>query len=275
MAFTLAPQLPGGGCAVPYGMTVDGAGDVFMANQCDPSIWRYRPSTMEWTAVDTGAEAFSGTPRGVAADETNLWVALSHGGDEFGGGETNRIRQYRLADLSLIQEHTIPGMQPIGIGVSFDNSVWAICRSSNNAARLDPAAGTWTSHPVGVQPYTYSDFIGFGLNVFAEPRGRYAFVVEGCSNGNSVWTGASYVAEVPPNTTVTVWARTSDDRAALSALPYVGPFTGNPADFTMAPGPLAPGQFIEVELRLATEDRMAAPRIFSIDVAGTCEPILD
>ena len=150
MTFTVVAPLPAASsCAVPYGVTVDGAGDIFMANQCDPSIWRYRPSTSEWTPVD--AVAFAGSTRGVAADESNLWVALSHNADGFTGGSSNRIRQYRLSDLAFIAEHRMPtGQTPIGIGVSFDNSVWAICNTNNIAARLDPATGTWTEHLVGL-----------------------------------------------------------------------------------------------------------------------------
>jgi len=275
MTFTPVAPLPGSAtCAVPYGVTVDGAGDVFMANQCDPSIWRYRHADGSWTPVD--AVAFAGTPRGVAADESSLWVALSHDADAFTGGEANRIRQYRLSDLSFITEHTIPtGIQPIGIGVSFDGSVWAICRTNNIAARLDPAAGTWTEHQVGLHPYTYSDFIGFGLNVFAEPRGRYRFEVEGCEDGINRWTGASFVAEIPPGTSVEIWARSADDVASLDAEEWIGPFTDNPSDFTMPPGPIPERRYLQVELRLATMDRSTAPRVFSVDVAGVCEPVIE
>lgn len=276
MTFTPVAAMPGSECAVPYGITVDGAGDVFMANQCNPSLWRYRHSSGEWTGIDAGGAAFTGTPRGVAADETFLWTALSHDGDAFAGSVSNRVRQYRLADLSFVAEHIIPsGRQPIGIGVSFDNSIWAICRTNNIAARLDPATGVWTEHQVGLHPYTYSDFIGFGLNVFAEPRGRYNFVLEGCPSGTNLWQGARYTADIPAGTSVTVWARSADTRDGLMAEEWIGPFEGNPADFTMAPGPVPSRQFLQVELRLSTTDRMAAPRVFDIEVAGICEPIVE
>src|SRR5690606_11359488 len=153
--------------------------------------------------------------------------------------------------------------------------VWAVCQGNNLAGRLDPTTGTWTEHPVGLTPYTYSDFIGFGLNVFAEPRGHYAFVVEGCADGNNSWRGASYVAEVPPGTEVVLFARTADTSEGLAAETWVGPFTGNPTRFTDPPGPLAPRRYLEVDIRLSTMDRMAAPRVFSIDVAGVCEPIIE
>ena len=133
---------------------------------------------------------------------------------------------------------------------------------------------TWTEHQVGLDPYTYSDFIGFGLNVIAEPRGRYRFVVEGCESGINTWTATQYTAEVPPGTSVEVWARSADTRAGLDAEAFIGAFTDNPADLTMAPGPIPQRRFLEVELRLATTDRMTAPRVFSIDVGAICEPII-
>ena len=116
---------------------------------------------------------------------------------------------------------------------------------------------------------------GFGLNVFAEPRGRYNFVLEGCPSGTNLWQGARYTAEIPAGTSVTVWARSADTRDGLTAEEWIGPFEGNPADFTMAPGPVPSRQFLQVELRLSTTDRMAAPRVFDIEVAGICEPIVE
>ncbi len=278
MTFQTVAPLPGdASCATPYGVTVDATGEVYMANQCDPSVWRYSPGTDTWTPIDVGAGAFTGTSRGVAADEQSLWVASSHTGDAFGGsGNDNRVLQYRLSDLSLVATHTMPsGQQPVGVGVSFDGSIWAICRGNDLAGRLDPATGTWSEHPTGRSPYTYSDFVGFGLNVFAEPRGRYNFVVEGCATGTQTWTGASYRAEIPAGTSVSVFARSADVITDLAAQPWIGPFDANPVDFTMAPGPVPPGRYLQVELRLATTDRMAAPRVFAIDVAGACEPVIE
>jgi streptogramin lyase len=273
MTFTTVEPMPGGQCAVPYGITVDGAGDVFMANQCNPGLWRYRHASSEWTPITV---AGGGTARGVAADESSLWVALSHTLDGFAGSEGFRVLRYNLADLSFVSDHAIPtGRGPIGVGVSFDGSIWAICQNNSIAARLDPITGTWTEHPVGLNPYTYSDFIGFGLNVFAEPRGHYRFVVEGCDGGTNVWRGASYRSETPGGTAVTLFARTADTRAGLAAEPWVGPFEGSPTNFENPPGPLARRRFLEVEVRLTTMDRTVAPRVFSVDVAHVCEPIVE
>lgn len=278
MTFHGASDVPDFGCATgnlqAYGITPDADGRIYVASSnCDPPVLRYVPETDTW---DSYTIPGGGTPRGLAADETSLWVGLSHSAIGFGGGWGNRVAQFSITPtgLSFVANHTIPtGLGPVGVGVSFDGSVWAVCQGSNSAARLDPAAGTWLEQGVGLTPYTYSDFIGFGLNVFAEPRGRYKFRLEGCEGGEfggQTWLGARVTAEIPPRTEVTLWARTADDVAALAALPWIGPFPAPVADFRMAPGPLAPGRYIEIELRLRTDDRRVAPRVMRVDVAGEC-----
>jgi len=277
MSFNNAAPIPDSvACATAnlqsYGVTTDADGRLYVASSnCAPGLLRFEPATDTWTSYDLPG---GGTPRGVAADETSLWVGISHATVSFSGGWANRVLQFNLADMAFVATHTIPsGTGPVGVGVSFDGSIWAVCQGTNTAARLEPAAGTWIEHGVGETPYTYSDFIGFGLNTFAQPRGWYRFVTEGCPT--SRWFGASFVGEVPPMTSVEFYARVADTLADLSAASFVGPFTTNPADFTMAPGPLSTGRFVEVEVRLRTDDRTVAPRIFSLEVAGICEPVLE
>jgi hypothetical protein len=278
MAFTGASPVPDFGCPTgnltSYGVTVDGMDNVYIASSgCDPAILRYDPATDTWTGHSMPG---GGTPRGVAADETSLWVGISHDVIGFGGGLARRIAQLRLSDMSHVAAHTIPtGTGAVGVGVSFDGSVWAICQGTNSAARFDPMTATWIEHGVGLTPYTYSDFIGFGLNVFAQPRGRYRFLVEGCGTGGTQsWLGARVVSETPPRTGVEIWARSADVAGDLAGLPWIGPFTGTPIDFRAAPGPVPAGRYLEIEIRLRTDDRMVAPRVFSVDVAGECVPIV-
>ena len=278
MSWHFAPPVPDSGCPTAelqaYGVTVDGDGRVYVASSnCDPPLLRYDPTAMTWqTTVIPGG----GTPRGLAADEMHLWLGVSHDGIRFTSALANRVIQYRLSDMSYVATWNIPtGTGPVGVGVSFDGSVWAICQGTNSAARLDPATGTWIEHGVGLTPYTYSDFIGFGLNVFAEPRGRHRWIVEGCERGNVRWQGARIAAEIPAMTEVTLWARSADTIAGLDAETWIGPFSGTPIDFAMPPGPVPTGRYLQLELRLATDDRRIAPRVLSVDVASSCEPIID
>lgn len=262
----------------PYGVTVDGEGHVYVAmSSCEPGLYRYTAATSTWETI---ALPGGGTPRGVAADETSLWMSISHEGINFAGAAAGRVLQFRLADMAFVRQWDLPtGRAPVGVGVSFDGSVWAIAQATNSAARLDPVAGTWIEHGVGLTPYTYSDFIGFGLNTFAQPRGNYRFVSEGCgTDATTRWLGAHLRVEVPLGTSVEVFARTSDDRTTLGAQPYVGPFvvtSSDPSvDFTAAPGPLPEGRFIEVDVRLRTDDRRVAPRVFEVTLARACTGIV-
>jgi len=269
----MASPLPGGQPIGTYGVTVDGRGHVFVANSdSEPNLLRYDIATDTWEQYTIPG---GGSPRGVAADETSLWVGLSHNIAGFGGGWSSRIVQYDLATMGFVATHTMPtGLGPVGVGVSFDGSVWAICQGSNSAARLEPATGTWIEHAVGLTPYTYSDFIGFGLNTFAEPRGRYRFIEEGCPGERNQWLGARFRAETPPGTRVEIWVRSADSIAALELETWIGPFAMSPANLTAAPGPVPERRYLQVEIRLSTDDRRSAPRVFSVDVAGLCTPII-
>jgi len=281
--FRLAPPAPvTGGCTganmYPYGVTVDGEGHVFVAmSSCEPGLYRYTPATMTW---DTFALPGGGTPRGVAADETSLWVGISHNTINFADGLAGRMLQFRLADMAFQRQWDLPtGRGPVGVGVSFDGSVWAIAQGTNSAARLDPMTGAWIEHAVGLTPYTYSDFIGFGLNTFAQPRGNYVFTSEGCgADSTTHWIGARLRVEVPAGTGVEINARTANDPGDLDAQPWVGPFpvtaVDSSVDFTLPPGPLPDGRYIEVDIRLRTDDRRVAPRVFSVDLARSCSGIV-
>jgi hypothetical protein len=280
--FRMASNAPvvgscGAGSMYPYGVTVDGEGHVYVAMSSCERIYRYTVATDTW---DTYAMPGGGTPRGVAADETSVWIGVSHNGPNFSGGLAGRMLQYRVADMAFVRQWDLPtGRGPVGVGVSFDGSVWAIAQGTNSAARLDPMTGAWIEHGVGLTPYTYSDFIGFGLNTFAQPRGHYQFTSEGCgADSTTRWLGARLRVEVPSGTSVEVYAHSADDPSTFGTVPWIGPFpvtADDPSvDFTAAPGPVPDGRYIEIDVRLRTDDRRVAPRVFSVEVARSCAGIV-
>ena len=272
--FTMASNAPTPAGCMPdtYGISADGEGHLYVAvTNCSPSLLRYTIATDSWDSYDLPG---GGSPRGVAADETSLWVGLSHNALNFGGGLAQHILQFRLADMSFVRRWDLPtGLGTVGVGVSFDGSIWAIAQGSNLAARLNPTTGAWIEHAVGLTPYTYSDFIGFGLNTFAQPRGHYRFVSEGCAGTETTrWQGLRLRLERPAGTHVEVFARTAATRAELEPLPWVGPFTvatDGLVNLLAAPGPFEE-HFIEIDVRLSTDDRRTAPRVFSVESARSC-----
>lgn len=277
--FTQIPDEPpcNAGQPQPYGVSVDASNRAYFvtSNCAADSIYRYdhyNGQTWEQATIPTG-----GTQRGIAVDRDSLWVAISGNGQNDWGGGSDRIERFALESLAYQGAYRLPtGRSQVGVGVSFDGSVWAISQGTNSASRLDPTLpegdpGRWIERSVGTTPYTYSDFIGFGLNTFVDPRGFYRFVLEGCGAAmETVWSGVRHVSDLPAGTRVVVNVRSADSRAELAAAPWVGPFSDNPARLSEAPGPVPQGDFLEVELVLSTANQEEAPRVFGVEVAKEC-----
>ncbi len=269
-----------------YGITVDAENRVYLAlaNCATEHVFRYdHDNAASWTKVSVPG---GGTCRGVAADRTSLWVAISGNGINDYGGNANRIEQFDLATFAPVATHNMPnGRNPVGVGVSFDGSIWAINQTHGGdndpfeagigvATRLDPAiaegqAGRWIEWSVGRLPYTYSDFIGFGLNTFADPKGFYRFTVEGCLGQATNWRGVQVNAETPPGTSVKINVRSAGTKDALATAAWHGPFNP-PAALTDVPS----GAILEVEVVLATDDQSVAPRVFGVEIIKECENVI-
>jgi hypothetical protein len=169
--------------------------------------------------------------------------------------------------------------------VSFDGSIWAINQDHGGtndpfagnvgiATRFDPAIaqgqpGRWIEQSVGKDPYTYSDFIGFGLNTFADPKGFYRFVIEGCPGQSTQWRGVQIDADIPPMTAVKINVRSANSEAELKDAAWVGPFTA-PAELEGVP----PGAYLEVEVVLTTDDQSVAPRVRGVEIIRECMTII-
>ncbi|MFN9809676.1 MAG: LamG-like jellyroll fold domain-containing protein [Deltaproteobacteria bacterium] len=216
-----------------------------------------------------------GNVRGLAADTRgNLWIARWANGPNWNGGCSATFYRTSVDFTGPMQAFRMPTAScPMGMGVTFDNAIWAVAGGGSRAVRLSPDRTTWTeSQSVLRGPYTYSDFIGYGLNVFANPRGHYQFITDGgASCFRQRWTAINWAATMPTGTDVQLYARTADDTATLATRPWLGPFAGNPADLTVAPGPVPDGRYIEIDVRLSTTDRRLTPRVTSVGPVGYCD----
>jgi streptogramin lyase len=237
---------------------------VYTADINNYAVLRYDPATDTWLQRSTSSLGLGyQRVRGIAADETSVWVS-NYSWDP-------AIYQMTL-DLRLMNRYPAPFGSHAGIGVTFDNAIWLVS-SGSRAARLAPDRGSWiTTPPIFVSAYTYSDFIGFGLNVFANPRGRHSFVIDsGPDCYRYRWSRLEWRADVPPGTSVELWVRSADTVAGLATRSWIGPFRVSPADLTVAPGPVPPGRYLEVEVRLETTDRRITPRVYSVSATGLCD----
>ncbi|MFO0713922.1 MAG: SBBP repeat-containing protein [Sandaracinus sp.] len=264
---------------VGYGMTyyvnADGSQEYFFNADSDGGyINRYNVLNNTWMYIRS-----PGTPRGMAADiNGNVYAAGWSTGYGWGGSCNNRLWRYSVGDTATfsattLQTWTAPTASCfMGVGVTFDNAVWLIGAGNNRGARLAPDRGSWIESPqVFVGPYTYSDFIGYGLNVFANPRGHYSFVTDAGDGCDMRWQTATWDAMVPVGTSVEIWVRSANTTAALSTGTWIGPFRTSPANLTVAPGPVPNGRYLEMDIRMETTDRRLTPRVYSAAATGYCD----
>ncbi|MSP61859.1 MAG: hypothetical protein EXR72_16300 [Myxococcales bacterium] len=191
-----------------------------------------------------------------------------------------------------------------GVGVDRAQNVWNVSGDSSATRILVDAQGNmkWPdifSPPIGANrcpagdrcntkdspksspaPYTYSDFTGFGLTNFTDPKGFYSYLQEGCvgvQNGwNTRWIAVDWDAVVPPNTTLAVRARSGatakpDDTWGAWTLP----FPVSPADLiagdALSPNYLADA-YLQVEFHLTSNDQKSAPTLKSFHILFACDP---
>ena len=262
-----------------------------------------------WTMVKNvgNSNGASGNGRGVAADSRtqasyDIWVAR-----DGNPGAVARIRSEdapmpagadTTIDGSGFAAMQVAGNNTIGAGVDTDQNIWGISYGGSVATRIkvdamgnmtkpDTTGGTaGKSCPVGAgdrcalnftgtstsaDPYTYSDFTGFGLRNFTNPKGTWSIVKLGCGTQDTNWEKVIWDADVPANTTLTVRSgKTAVPDASWG--PWTGGYTTSPADVKVAPGPMMPNPapYMEVEFDFATTDRAATPRLKSMSIAYEC-----
>ena len=277
---TVRTQAADGDCQGSYGIAVDQRDRIWLAGFHCPKAHRYDPATGDWFSVELPD---SGGTRGIAADDRGyVYVAASHEFIRLGGPggislgrETARVTRFRADDgldmtIYGTAANPLPGSGSVGIGLDDDRRIWVVNQVSGTATRLDPTTGDTREYPVGDTPYTYSDFTGFALRTFTAPSGFYRTVLEAPCPGAVTFERLSWDASVPANARLEVRVRSAPTRAGLGAATWVGDFTTSPVDLLAPPGPVPPGNFLEVEVMLISEDEVATPAVRNLQVQYLC-----
>lgn len=267
-----------------YGIAVDPSGNIWLGGYKSKKIFRYRPNrpsfadlkTGTWTAI-TQPSALTNS-RGIAIDNRGkVWVAIQNGyvwrvDQSIADGEQ---------DLSNDTNYwKVSGGNVIGVGVDFAGHVWAVSFANDVASRLDvdaqgnptlpPTAETQTV-PVGNNPYTYSDFTGFGLKTVIAPVGRYAYTFHPCPGIKADWQAVLYNATLPGKTAITLRVRSGDTESTLGQ--WIGPYETSPAELQAgAAMPLAPNpaEILQVEFTLSSGDALTSPTLHDFQVQYSC-----
>jgi hypothetical protein len=296
-----------------YGIAVDGfilpgeskaRQQIWLGEIGSSGAYRYRPVRDQgfaglgqgtWARAAFDGDGVVKQGRGIGVDNRQpksfAWVALD-------GGAVGRIPTDLPDQVSTLLASTavFPTGQggTLGAGVASNLDVWGVNQGASSATHftvdgngdisgapdtipLDdkPQAGN-DFCPLGnckPQPYTYSDFTGFGLVNFTSPKGYYAWIQDGCGgSAKTHWYAVAFDADVPQDTTVTVAARAADSLADLEKASFTGEYSKSPAELTAAPGPLPanPARYIQVRFTLATNG-VTSPKLKGFQIAYSCE----
>ncbi len=267
-----------------YGISVDGNDHVWLGGWTSGHVFRYKPDHTSWAKLATGKWTQIQLPsgfysRGIAADKRGkVWVAIQ-------GGYILRL-PLTLKDGTHNYSKTtdywpVKGTNIIGVGVDFAGHVWGISYGSGVASRLDvdakgnvklPATGKTKNVPVGHNPYTYSDFTGYGLQNFTRPSGRYLYQHKPCPSGQrATWKQLSWKATTPTGTAVTARVRSGDTETAMGL--WSSPFQTTPVALksgTTSKVTPNPSIYLQVELNLTTTNQSISPTVHSYALSYTC-----
>ena len=263
-----------------------------------------------WTTFQSpGSNGGStGSGRGIAVDSRTAnsyfaWMARDDG--YIVRIDASKTPPQKGMDL-LVAAQAMPAMrvagdQTIGAGVDAAQNVWGISYSGSVATRIqvdamgNMKAPDLTSAPQGQNlcpagdtcvmrgiqggepnPYTYSDFTGFGLRNFTRSKGSYGYVYPGCAMGQETrWVKIVWDADVPPNTTLTVKARSGKTANLTDGSwgMWTQEFPDTPADLasTLSPNKKDSG-FLQFQFSFGTMDKAAVPRLKSFEVYFECTP---
>ncbi|MCD6499603.1 MAG: hypothetical protein J7M25_15035, partial [Deltaproteobacteria bacterium] len=274
-----------------YGICTDGEANIWLGGWSTYNAFRYRPNRTSfdslddgvWTRIRTSEEGMISHTRGIAADLRGwVWVASNNGYIVRlpGGIQDGDWTWAQVAAQGAMRINLNLGGGMIGVGLDFDGNVWGMSYDASTATKidLDPAGNPvdLTNNvyvvPVGLNPYTYSDFTGYGLRNFTRPRGTYRYIMEGCGDSQEThWIKVEWNATTPPGTSVRVRVRVGDDTQTFGA--WFGPWDQSPAVLTDPPeGPVLPdpAPYIQVEFELMSDDQETTPVVHDYKVVWDC-----
>jgi len=284
---------PGFGGDQFYGIAMDSEDNVWAGGWGSMDVYRYRPvrtsfDTLDdgvWTRVQTGQLGSTAHTRGIAADLRGyIWVASNNGcilriPQSIGDGlqaPSSAVWYGPSANGACDLGSTM-----IGVGVDFSGNIWGISHGASLATRLDVdqngnPTGVWDDLPVGANPYTYSDFTGYGLRNFTRPRGEYRYMIPGCGpDVETTWLSVEWTSTEPPGTRIEVRFRTGDDASSLQS--WYGAWDTTPADLTQPPPNGAdvllpnPAPYAQVEFQLISDSKEDTPILHDFGVIWECE----
>ncbi len=263
-----------------YGIAIDEDQNVWLGGWDSQAVYRYEPDRSSILTLSSGTwsrgNIDTSLTAGVAADTRGfIWIAENDDG---------YVRRLDPDTLPSGQEITLPntdrwgpyGGDMRGVGLDFDGHVWAVSYQSSTVNRLEVDASgevldAFSSTVItGANPYTYSDFTGFGLRVFTNPHGWWSYLVEGCGE-DTVWNVVEWTGYEPVGTDLLLRVRTGSDPLVMGS--WSETWDTSPAHLDQAPqGPIVPNPaaYLEVKFELFSDGQENTPTLSSFAVTWSC-----
>jgi streptogramin lyase len=250
------------GCMGSYGIAVDEHGRVWRGAHPCTGVFRYDPADGSWRRFPVGD---NGASLGVTADGNgSVWAVF------FRDAERNSVARVarfdaETGDVDRSWDLTGTMQDPWGVGLDGEGDAWIISRGSDRAVEIDPDTGATRTVATGREPYTYSDFTGYQLDLVTERTGYADLVFEGCP-GDTEWYDVEVDASVPDGARLELFVKSADDPAALEAAAWRGPMAA-PAEVRDEHGRLLA---VRAQLWPAADPHTPLPILRDVTAAHRC-----
>ncbi len=162
---------------------------------------------------------------------------------------------------------TIPvGGTPTGVAVDAAGKVWVTNYDSDNAMRIDPATNSVDLTVFlgsNAQPYNYSDMTG-SVVLSSPPQGKW-ILIHDSGQADTTWDTVAWTESVPPDTSITVRARSANSRVELANHAWTSIGNGTPITN------MASGRYLHIEVLFTGTEAGATPVLYDLTVNPDCE----
>ena len=261
-----------------YGIAIDKDKNIWLGGYGSTcQAFRYAPSTDKWNCFFNGKG--SGNGRGVAVDAKHAYVARDGGHLLQIPRNAGNLNSEAAYDISSANSIAVEGSSTIGAGIGAPGTVWAVSLAGSRVNKIDVAPngnlslngtarnleaeaiyGT-VSHP---NPYSYSDFTGYGVAQLSGGVYQYDFTGARCGTSTPTWQRLSWnVAINYPTSNVAVdYSFDGVNWSSVIGASY------NHTSQTM--NQLSPE--LHVRFTFSTSDAAVIPALKKIQVQYTCPP---
>ncbi|MBN2724859.1 MAG: hypothetical protein JXR95_12375 [Deltaproteobacteria bacterium] len=287
-AYPVGPVLSVGSSQM-YGITIDDQKNVWFGGWGSSMIYRYRPNRIDYNDADYYNQLAAGAwtriqhsnlTAGIAADTRGyVWTADNSNGYILRVNQDLLDGDYDSSVITIMNPGNSFGGNMRGVGIDFDGNVWGISHDISRASKIQltptgDATGAVQTTYVGTNPYTYSDFTGYGLHKFTRPQGIYTYTFTACEGALDppTWFSVDWSSTEPSGTNIDVYVQSSNVASELNSAQQYGPWETSPADLSELPGPVSPNPawYIKVTFLLSTDVRDITPILHDFDVTYDC-----